>query len=108
MATRMDNVGGIRRWWTGGAARRETVESGAVYAHEIPGRSVELAEVIDSATDEFGIRHIRFRLYYRYQYKIMEAGERTLAVEAFSERFTRRVALDDENGDEDGAAGGAA
>jgi hypothetical protein len=64
---------------------------GEVYAHEAVGRSVELAQVIDTATDEFGIRHVHFRLYYRYQFKTMEAGERTLAIDTFTARFTRRL-----------------
>ena len=52
---------------------------------------MELAHVIDSATDEFGICHVRFLLAYRLQDKIMQAGERTLAEETFSKRFARRV-----------------
>jgi hypothetical protein len=91
VATRLEALAGFRRWWMGGGSQQRAVTPGEVYAHEAVGRTVELAQVTDTATDEFGIRHIHFRLYYRYQYKIMEAGERTLAIEAFTGRFTRRL-----------------
>ena len=67
------------------------IEAGELYGHMMDGRSVELARIIDVATDEFGIRHVRFHLGYRYQHKIVEAGERTLAMPSFTARFTRRL-----------------
>jgi len=91
VATRLEALTDFRKWWTGGAPQRATVMPGEVYTHEAEGRSVELAQVTNTATDEFGIRHVHFRLYYRYQYKTMEAGERTLAMAAFTGRFTRRL-----------------
>ena len=67
------------------------IEAGGLYGHMAHGRSVELARIIDIATDEFGIRHVRFYLGYRYQHKIVEAGERTLAMHSFTARFTKRL-----------------
>ncbi len=83
----------VRKWLARSADNAPLVnlESGALYGHMSAGRSVELARIIDIATDEFGIRHVRFHLGYRYQHKIMEAGERTLALPSFTARFTRRL-----------------
>jgi hypothetical protein len=70
----------FRKWLSRSADEEPTVaiEPGELYGHMVDGRSVELARIIDVATDEFGIQHIRFLLGYRYQHKIVEAGERTL------------------------------
>ena len=83
----------LRKWFSRSPeeAPLVTIEPGALYGHMSAGRSVELARIIDLATDEFGIRHVRFHLAYRYQHKIMEAGERTLAMPSFTARFTRRL-----------------
>ena len=83
----------MRQWLsrsTGGGSS-DKFEPGALYGHMSAGRSVEVARIIDVATDEFGIRHVRFHLAYRYQHKIMEAGERTLAIPSFTDRFTHRL-----------------
>ena len=92
MSTR-EGLSNWRSWLTGG--RNEStdllIERGALYVHEAGGKSMELAHVIDRATDEFGISHVRFLLAYRLQDKIMQAGERTLAEETFCKRFARRI-----------------
>lgn len=66
------------------------LERGAVFSSHAPGRASELAEVIVVRRDEFGIGHVHFRLYFQYQDKVQDAGDRTLAVAAFHQRFTRR------------------
>jgi hypothetical protein len=83
----------LRKWLSRSADSEQliTIEPGALYGHMVDGRSVELARIIDTATDEFGIRHVRFLLGYRYQHKIVEAGERTLAMPSFTARFTQRL-----------------
>ncbi len=83
----------VRKWLARSADNAPLIEleSGALYGHMSAGRSVELARIIHVATDEFGIRHVRFHLGYRYQHKIMEAGERTLALPSFTARFPRRL-----------------
>ena len=83
----------LRKWLSRSADDTPlvTVEPGALYGHMSAGRSVELARIIDIADDEFGIRHVRFDLGYRYQHKIVEAGERTLAMPSFTARFPRRL-----------------
>ena len=101
MATRLESFSTLRRWLSGprarswgegdGGAADDAIEPGALFAHVTSGRSVELARVIAIASDEFGIRHVRFHLAYRYQQKIMEAGERTLALASFRDRFNRRL-----------------
>lgn len=90
---KMGSIANLRKWLSRSAdtVPLVTIEPGALYGHMSGGRSVELARIIDVATDEFGIRHVRFHLGYRYQHKIMEAGERTLAMPSFTERFTRRL-----------------
>jgi hypothetical protein len=90
---KMGSFANVRKWLSrsADAAPVAAIEPGALYGHMSSGRSVELARIIDVATDEFGIRHVRFQLGYRYQYKIMEAGERTLAMPSFTARFTRRL-----------------
>ncbi len=62
---------------------------GAVYVHEGARGALELARVIDCATDRGGVSHVRFELIYRYRHKTMSAGERTLALAAFTRRFPR-------------------
>lgn len=64
-------------------------EPGTLYRHVTETNMTELASVIDTKTDEFGIRHIRFLLAYKYQHRIIEAGERTLAMTVFNKRFSR-------------------
>ena len=83
----------LRKWLARSAddVPVEPIEPHALYGHMVDGRSVELARIIDVATDEFGIQHVRFHLGYRYQHKIVEAGERTLAMPSFTARFTRRL-----------------
>ena len=83
----------LRKWLARSADEVpvEPIEPHALYGHMVDGRSVELARIIDVATDEFGIQHVRFHLGYRYQHKIVEAGERTLAMPSFTARFTRRL-----------------
>jgi len=93
VAAKMGSFAILRKWLSRSSddALTVSVERGALYGHMSGGRSVELARIIDIATDEFGIRHVRFHLGYRYQHKIMEAGERTLAMPSFTARFTRRL-----------------
>ena len=52
---------------------------------------VEYAQVIGVYEEAARIKHIRFRLYYGYQEKNEDLGERTLAIDLFSKRFTRRM-----------------
>lgn len=89
----MGAIAALRKWLSRSDddAPVLTIEPGALYGHMSGGHAVELARIIDVATDEFGIRHVRFHLGYRYQHKIMEAGERTLAMPSFAARFTRRL-----------------
>jgi hypothetical protein len=76
--------------------RREThhgpagLERGAIFSSHAPGRAAELAQVIGVRRDEFGIGHVHFRLFFQYQDKVQDAGDRTLAVAAFRQRFTQR------------------
>jgi hypothetical protein len=93
LAAKMGSFTNLRKWLSRSDDDTPlvTIEPGALYGHMSGGRSVELARIIDVATDEFGIRHVRFHLGYRYQHKIMEAGERTLAMHSFTARFTRRL-----------------
>lgn len=93
VAARMGSFTNWRKWLSRSSDKAPVVsiEPGALYGHMAGERSVELARIIDIATDEFGIRHVRFHLGYRYQHKIMEAGERTLAMPSFTARFTRRL-----------------
>ena len=93
LTAKMGSFTTIRKWLSRSEEEAPvvTIEPGALYGHMSAGRSVELARIIDVATDEFGIRHVRFHLGYRYQHKIMEAGERTLAMPSFTARFTRRL-----------------
>lgn len=93
MTTTREGLSNWRSWLPGArsGSAGTAIEQGALYVHEGQGKSMELAHVIDTATDEFGICHIRFLLAYRLQDKIMQAGERTLAEETFSKRFARRV-----------------
>ena len=65
------------------------LEPGTLYRHITDTNMTELASVIDTKTDEFGIRHIRFLLAYQYQHRVIEAGERTLAIAVFAKRFSR-------------------
>lgn len=93
MTTTREGLSNWRSWLPGtrSGSAGASIERGALYVHEGNGKSMELAHVIDSATDEFGICHVRFLLAYRLQDKVMQAGERTLAEEAFSKRFARRI-----------------
>ena len=90
---KMGSLSLLRKWLARSDAETPlvTIEPGALYGHMANGRSVELARIIDVATDEFGIDHVRFYLGYRYQHKIVEAGERTLAMLSFTARFPRRL-----------------
>ncbi|NKB20304.1 MAG: hypothetical protein GKS01_07395 [Alphaproteobacteria bacterium] len=63
-------------------------EPGALYRHITERNMTELASVLDTKTDEFGILHVRFLLAYQYQHRVIEAGERTLAIAVFNKRFT--------------------
>lgn len=93
VTARMASFARLRKWLSRstGEGPSNGLERDAIYAHMSGGRSVELARIIDVATDEFGIRHVRFHLAFRYQHKIMEAGERTLAMPNFAARFTERL-----------------
>ena len=71
-------------------------ETGAVFAHHTAAGPTEFARILDTVPDTLGIRHVRFELFYQYRFKIMEAGERTLALPVFRKRFTRPVDLDAE------------
>ena len=78
------------------------ISSGALFRHRPGYGPVEYAEVIDTGVDPVGIRHVRFRLFFGYRDKTVEAGERTLAAITFSNRFgeriSRRAARDGANG----------
>jgi len=82
----------------GGLPATAAPEPGAVFAHRTGTGATELARILDSASDELGIRHVRFELFYQYRFKTMEAGERTLALPTFRKRFTRTVDLGEETG----------
>lgn len=75
-----------------GARALPEFEPGTLYRHVTETNMTELASVIDTKTDEFGIRHIRFLLAYKYQHRVIEAGERTLAMTVFNKRFSRTTA----------------
>ena len=55
---------------------------------------VEYAQVIGVYEEEARIAHIRFRLFYGYQDKTAELGERTLAADLFGRRFPHLVTGD--------------
>ena len=67
------------------------ISSGALFRHRPGYGPVEYAEVIDTGVDPVGIRHVRFRLFFGYRDKTVEAGERTLAAIAFAHRFEERI-----------------
>jgi hypothetical protein len=67
------------------------LSAGALFRRRPPFGPVEYAEIIDVAVDPVGIRHVRFRLVFGYRDKAVEAGERTLAVAAFTSRFGERI-----------------
>ena len=71
--------------------RHHDVSAGAVFRHRPDYGPPEYAEVIDVGSDPVGIRHVRFRLYFGYRDKTVEAGERTLAAVAFARRFAERI-----------------
>ena len=48
---------------------------------------IEYAQVIGVYEEEARIAHVRFRLFYGYQDKTAELGERTLAADLFGRRF---------------------
>lgn len=73
------------------APRTQDISSGALFRHRPGYGPVEYAEVIDTGVDPVGIRHIRFRLFFGYRDKTVDAGERTLAALAFTNRFNERV-----------------
>jgi hypothetical protein len=73
------------------APRAPDFSSGALFRNRPGYGPVEYAEVIDSGVDPVGIRHVRFRLFFGYRDKTVDAGERTLAQLAFTSRFNERV-----------------
>ncbi len=75
--------------------RPDELRPGAFYVHEGARGALELACIIDCATDRLGVSHVRFELIYRYRHKTMSAGERTLALAAFARRFPRALDGDD-------------
>lgn len=64
---------------------------GAIFAGLTGTRTPELARILYLTTDGFNVRHIRFALTYRYQEKMMDAGERTLSLAAFAARFPEPI-----------------
>ena len=75
------------------------IVSGALFRHRPGYGPVEYAEVIDTGVDPVGIRHVRFRLFFGYRDKTVDAGERTLAAHTFSNRFGERVSRRTARGD---------
>lgn len=73
------------------APRPVDIVSGALFRHRPGYGPVEYAEVIDTGVDPVGIRHVRFRLFFGYRDKTVDAGERTLAANIFSNRFGERI-----------------
>jgi len=73
----------------------EGMRPGALYVQDGARGAAEFARIIDVATDRLGASHIRFELIYRYRHKTMSAGERTLALASFEQRFPRRIADDE-------------
>jgi hypothetical protein len=67
---------------------------GEIYAHQPERGPVEYAEVIGVYKEAADILHVRFRLYYGYQDKTTELGERTLALSLFNRRFTQHLRRD--------------
>jgi hypothetical protein len=82
-------LGGAAR--NGRAAGSSDYRPGAMYAGLTGTRTPEVARILYLTTDEFNVRHIRFALTYRYQEKMMEAGERTLSLATFAARFPKPV-----------------
>ena len=66
-------------------------ETGDVFVRQPEYGPVEYAQVIGVYTEEARIAHVRFRLFYGYQDKTAELGERTLAADLFGRRFPERV-----------------
>lgn len=73
----------------------EDMRAGALYFQDAARGAAEFARIIDIGTDKLGASHIRFELIYRYRHKTMSAGERTLALATFRQRFPRRIADDE-------------
>jgi len=69
------------------------VEVGAFYRRTGTGAFVETAQVLDVAEDKMGIPHVRFQLQVtRGGIRRSTLETRTLALEAFQNRFRDRVA----------------
>ena len=62
-------------------------EPGTMFSNRDSSGTPEFARVIGNTIDDLGVRHIRFDLSYRFQHREVEAGERTLAQDAFQRRF---------------------
>ncbi len=75
------------------AAKFEALKSGAKFRHVTPRGTVEIARVINTAADGFGIRHVNFTLAFHYHDKNVDAGQRTLSAAGFLKRYDP---LDDE------------
>ncbi len=75
--------------------RPDEMRPGACYVHDGARGALELARVLDCATDRLGVSHVRFELIYRYRHKTMSAGERTLALATFTRRFPRLLDPDE-------------
>ncbi|MGB0631449.1 MAG: hypothetical protein ACPGRZ_12230 [Alphaproteobacteria bacterium] len=64
---------------------------GDVYIRKPDHGPIEYAQVIGVYEEEARIAHVRFRLFYGYQDKTAELGERTLAADLFGRRFPRMM-----------------
>ena len=76
-----------------GAVEFDALKSGARFRHVTPRGTVEIARVINTAADGFGIRHVNFTLAFHYHDKNVDAGQRILSAVGFLKRY---VPLDDE------------
>jgi hypothetical protein len=65
--------------------------AGDVFFRRTEHSPVEYARVLGVYEEAAEIRHVRFRLFYGYQDKTEDLGERTLAADLFARRFPRRM-----------------
>ncbi len=76
-----------------GADKFDALKSGARFRHVTPRGTVEIARIINIASDGFGIRHVNFTLAFHYHDKNVDAGKRVLSAAGFLKRY---ALLDDD------------
>ena len=67
------------------------LQPGFTYRNDSDGTTIEVAHILDVRRDKFGIVHVSFDLVRQYQGTTADAGQRTLASQAFRKRFPQRM-----------------